>query len=102
MIDKDPSAYSVLTYMWVLGLSLWGGIVSFMRKLRSGESRIFNFTELVGELVTSGFAGMITFYLCQFADISDLLTSVLVGISGHMGSRAIFQIEKWAMRRFPK
>ncbi|MEW6613818.1 MAG: hypothetical protein AB1409_13870, partial [Pseudomonadota bacterium] len=29
-----------------------------------------------------------------------LITAALVGISGHMGSRAIFQLERWAQARF--
>lgn len=32
--------------------------------------------------------------------ISPLITAALVGVSGHMGSRAIFQIEKMVESRF--
>lgn len=98
---KDPTTYSLLTYFWVFGLSTWGGISSFLRKRREGAVRPFNFTELVGEIVTSAFAGVLTFYLCEAADINQLWSAALVGISGHMGSRAIFNIERWAALRFP-
>lgn len=93
MPEKDPATYGLVTYAWVLLLSFWGGAVSFMRKLKAGEVRVFNVTELIGELVTSGFAGVITFYLCQWSNFPDLLTAALVGVSGHMGSRAIFHLE---------
>ncbi len=93
MPEKDPSSYSLLTYLWVLALSSWGGLVSFFRKVREGVADRYNFMELIGELVTSGFAGVITFYLCEAGAISQLWTAVFVGISGHMGTRAIFHLE---------
>lgn len=100
MPEKDPFNYGVVTYLWVFALSMLGGAVSFARKLRDGVARAFNFSEFVGELVTSGFAGLLTFWLCEAADINKLVSAVLIGISGHMGSRAIFRVEKWAEERF--
>lgn len=99
MPEKDPTNYSLLTYVWVLILSSWGGIVNFVRKRKSGEARPFNFSELVGEICTSGFAGVLTFLLCEASEISPLITAALVGISGHMGSRAIYHLENWATAR---
>lgn len=94
MPEKDPSTYTFLTYAWVMILSTWGGVVSFVKKVRTGESKPHNFMEFIGEIVTSGFAGMMTFYLCEAAGISQLLTAVFVGICGHMGTRAVFLLEK--------
>lgn len=99
MPERDPTNYSLITYGWVTALAMWGGIVNFMRKRADGHTRAFNFTEFVGEIVTSAFAGVLTFWLCESAGISGLVTAALVGISGHMGSRAIFQFEQWASRR---
>lgn len=100
MPEKDPTTYSIITYLWVVGLSAWGGLVSFTRKMKDGRTRAFNIAEFIGEIVTSAFAGIITFWLCEAAGISPLITSALVAISGHMGSRAIFQFEKWAESKF--
>lgn len=100
MPEKDPTTYSLITYGWVLLLSAWGGAVSFWRKIKSGKARPFNIMEFVGELFTSAFAGVLTFWLCQAANIDGLVTAALVGISGHMGSRAIAQVELWAANRF--
>jgi hypothetical protein len=93
-MDKDPLNYSLLTYVWVTALSAWGGIVNWIRKRKSGETRPFNFTELVGEIFTSAFAGVMTFYLAEAAGLDTLITAALVGVSGHMGSRGIFLLEK--------
>lgn len=96
MPEKDPTTYSLITYVWVSMLSIWGGIVNWLRKRREGQTRPFNVNELIGEIITSAFAGMLTFWLCEAAGISPLITAALVGISGHMGSRAIYQMESWA------
>lgn len=72
-----------------------------MRKLRRGHVRAFNFAEFIGELSASAFAGVTTFYLCQWSGFSPVLTAALVGISGHMGSRAIFMMEKFFESKFP-
>lgn len=98
--EKDPGNYSLLTYLWVFGWSTFGGLVSYLRKVREGIVHPISITEFVGEIVTSAFVGVITFWLCELAEFSPLLTAALVGISGHMGSRAIFLFEQWAERRF--
>jgi hypothetical protein len=102
MFDKDPSSYSLITYFWVIALAAWGGAVSFINKVKSGDSRAFNITEFIGEIVTSGFVGVLTFWLCEAAGFNPLITAALVGITGHMGSRALFQLEKWASNKFLK
>ena len=100
MPEKDPTTYSLITYAWVSTLAAWGGVVNFIRKTQDGVARPFNITELVGEILTSAFAGVLTFWLCEAAGFSGLITAALVGISGHMGSRAIFQMEQWAESKF--
>ena len=99
MPEKDPSTYGLITYLWVTGLAAWGGPVSFYRKVKSGETRVFNVVELIGEIATSAFAGLITFWLCEAAQLDPLVTAALVGVSGHMGSRALYQFERWAQTR---
>jgi hypothetical protein len=101
MIEKDPTSYSLITYAWVFLLAILGGVVNFVRKLQQGHVRAFNFVEFIGEIVTSAFAGVITFWLCENANMSPLLTAAFVGVSGHMGSRAIFMAENWLKTKFP-
>jgi len=101
MLDKDPTSYPIFTYAWVFGLAIMGGIVNFMRKMQLGYVRAFNIVEFIGECVTAAFAGVITFWLCESAGISGLVTAAMVGLSGHMGSRAIFLAEDWLKSKFP-
>lgn len=100
-IEKSPETYPLITYAWVIGLSAAGGAVAFIRKFRAGHVRVFNVAELVGECATSAFAGVMTFYLCEWSNMSQLATAALVGISGHMGSRAIGNLEMFFESRFP-
>jgi hypothetical protein len=102
MPEKSPEAYSFITYGWVFALAILGGVVSFMRKLQLGHTRVFNLVEFIGEIVTSAFAGVLTFWMCEHADISPLMTAAFVGVSGHMGSRALFMAEGWLTKQFPK
>lgn len=101
-MEKDPTSYSLITYAWVFCLSILGGLVNFMRKLKSGHTRAFNIVELIGEIVTSAFAGVITFWLCEHAQLNPLVTAALVGISGHAGSRAILFFEDLLQSKFPE
>ena len=101
MLDKNPlTDYNYITYAWVIWLAVWGGIVNFWHKLKTGKARAFNVTEFIGEIVTSGFVGVLTFWLCEAGGISPLMTAVFVAISGHMGARAIFLFEKIMENRF--
>ncbi len=96
----------VMTHLAVLLVSLLGGFASFMRKVRSGAARAWNLIEFVGELTTAALVGLIAFWLCQSADLNKYLTAALVGVSSHMGTRALFLAEQWLERwiraRFPE
>ncbi len=98
----DPAL--LVTYTWVIALAMMGGMANFIRKVKRGEARPFNLVELVGELVISASAGIITYFLCQWAGVNEWLTAALVGISGHAGSRFFFMgeraLERWLDRLF--
>jgi hypothetical protein len=98
---KDPTSYSLLTYSWVVLLSAWGGTVRFIRKVKAGDMTVKQalFT-LAGEIVTSSFAGVVTFYGCEALHTEPLYTAMLVGIAGHMGGRALEPLEKVYKRWF--
>lgn len=93
-VSKDPTSYSLITYAWVVALSAWGGTVRFIRKVRAGEMSLKQAAKsLIGEVLTSAFAGVLTFYLAEATNVTPLWTAVLVGVAGHMGGRSIEHIE---------
>lgn len=108
MLEKPPQSaiipsdlMGILTWVWVVGLSLLGGLTSFLRKVKDGHARAWNFTELVGELTASGLTGIITYNLCAWRGLDQQLTAGLVGIAAHMGSRALFKLEAIFDKNFP-
>ena len=103
MQEKVPiftSIADLLTYAWVFGLAMLGGAASFVRRVRSGQSKYSNILELIGELVVSAFAGLVTFFLCRSAGFDEMLTAAFIAISGHMGTRIIFKFEAYLVKKF--
>jgi len=95
MIEKDPTAYTWLTYAWVVGLSAWGAVVQVIRRATSSELTVRQKVKLIlAEIFISTFAGMVTFMLCEWAEVDKMLAAALIAISGHMGARAIILTEK--------
>lgn len=106
MIDKPPHPPAnewaeFITWAWMIGISLLGGFVSFVRKVRASNVRVWNFTEFIGEIVTAALAGIITANLCQWLGYPAPLTYALTGIGAHMGSRALFKLEALFDAKFP-
>jgi hypothetical protein len=93
--------YEALTYSWVLILSIWGGAASYLGKVRHGKLR-FSIVALMDDLLISGFVGVITFFLCQSAALEQWLSAAIIGVSSHMGSRAIMMLEKALELKFEK
>lgn len=106
MIEKPPphTVYdlaTLITWGWMIGISLLGGLASFVNKVRTGKVRPWNFTEFVGEIVIAALVGVITANLCKWLGYPEPLTYALVGISSHMGSRALFKLEALFESKFP-
>lgn len=95
MIDKESTngVISFITFIWVIGIASWGGMVSYFYKMDK-EKLTFSIMRLSIEMMTSAFVGLLTYLLCSASNISPELTAPLVGLSGHMGTRALFLIEK--------
>lgn len=94
MPEKSPETYSLVTYAWVIGLAAWGGITNHLARVKAGKRDAFSIVELIGEMATSGFAGVLAFYACEASGIGALYAAVIVGISGHMGGRALYLMEE--------
>lgn len=78
---------------------MWGGLVSFLSKVRAGKVRAFNIIELIGELAISAFVGILTFWLAEAAGFPEILTAATVGISSHMGTRGMYKLEQFLVRK---
>lgn len=107
MSDKDPTQTAFLIewiqqvspYVSTLFLSAWGGIVNHVHGLKNSK-RKFNLKDFAFDLIVATFAGLLTHFLCELANIEGAMASVLVAISGHMGTRAIAGYENLHKRIF--
>lgn len=94
-MDKDSLKEIItglITYGWMIALAMMGGLVSFIRRLNESKepkplSQIF--FRLMGEMIISSFAGIITVLLCIYWDMPLVLIGVLAGVAGHLGGKAI-------------
>lgn len=87
--DQDPFGYPLSTYLWVLGLALFGGAVKYINRTDKFKPLI-----LLRDLVTAGFAGLLTFWVCQWQDIGGPVSAILIATSGLMGTKALSVFEK--------
>jgi len=84
-------------YVLFVLMSVWGGTAAYISRLkRSG--RIFSLVELIGEWSISGFSGIVTGFICHAYGVDYYITLAAVGISGHMGGRLIFIVERFGQR----
>ncbi len=84
--------------LWMLAIAASGGFVSFYGKVKSGESKVFNIMELLGEVFVSALVGLVTYWICKGFAVNEWLTAAGVAISGHMGTRGIALVEN-ALRK---
>ena len=80
-------------------LAVLGGVVSYIQRMRTKRSMIFSLAELIGECAISGFVGILTALICVANGLGVELSAALTGIAGHMGSRALFLLERAISRR---
>lgn len=90
----NPKFAHLITYLWVLLLSTFGGLASFARRIKSGETIHHPVRDLFVDLLISGFTGLLTFWLCIYGAIDYPLNAVLIGIASHMGTRGLIFLER--------
>jgi len=87
-LDIVSCLKSMLPYLTTILLSMWGGSVHYLQKIKK-QSLKFKWGELWFDLVISSFAGVLTYFLCQWGNITGPKSAFLIAISGHMGTRVI-------------
>lgn len=99
MPDKDPQNYSLIQYAWVVGLSVWGGVVGYLQKMRQSASE-FHLGAMVSEMITSSLAGILAFFICELAGVGGLMSAICIAIAGHTGGEFVSRVKGGVWSRY--
>lgn len=95
---KSPLSYTLREYGVILGIALMGGFAGWYRRVKRGDVEALNFAALVGELMISAFAGLLTFWVFEYFAFSPLITAAAAGMAGHAGGSGIAWMERLSKR----
>ena len=79
-------------YVLFIALAVWGGTVNYISK-NNKEGGQFSWTEWVGEITVSGFAGVLVALIGIEMEWSVYITAFMARMAGHMGGRALYIFE---------
>jgi len=101
-VHKNPLSYSLRDYGVILAIAMLGGFVRWYNAVRRGESAGYDLRILVGELFTSAFIGILTFWACEAMNVQPLITAALAGMAGHAGVSGLMWVERFLKRFFER
>lgn len=99
---KSPEEWDPIIWAIAAVSGLMGGLIRVWGRLRAGQPRVFNFLELLGELVVSGLVGLLAYLGAAGLDLSGGICSAVAGIAGHMGTRWLVLLERVLEARIDK
>ena len=101
-IHRSPLSYSLREYGLILAIAMLGGFVRWYNAVRRGESAAYDLRTLVGELFTSAFLGILTFWACEAFNVQPLVTAAMAGMAVHAGVSGLLWAERVLKRLFER
>lgn len=93
MPQNNPDNFPLLTWIWVIGMSIFGSIVRTITM----QNEPLRGWRLVGRLtanaIVSIFIAIITAALCVWANVAFWLMVVFIGLTSHMGAPVLLMAE---------
>jgi hypothetical protein len=99
MPEKDPTTWTIATWMLAVGMAFGGGLVSFYQRYKQRHRKAFTALELAGEIATSAFVGLGVFMLLSAVEQSAGICAAGAGVGGHMGTRLLFFTEVFITKK---
>lgn len=100
MPEKDPMNWSIGTWLFVFAVASGGGVINWLAHAKARHPRRFSVIELLGEVFTSAFVGVLVFMLFASYDQPTAVCAAAAGVSGHMATRLLFLIENQVHKQF--
>lgn len=95
MNDNDPSMLNEfgtwVTCLWITGISILSGFIRYYQKVDKRNVRHSIFSAF-GEVAISTLMSMISFALCDYANLDWHYTVVIVGYSSYKGTSAMMKL----------
>lgn len=104
-MQKNPMDYPASIYLLVLGIAILGGLVDRLQRMVGGKTPHCWRCALVRlsvDALTSGFCGLLIFWLCEAMNVPFMWAAPIIGMGGHMGCRALFLMERIAIQRLER
>ncbi|SJM89981.1 phage holin family protein [Crenothrix polyspora] len=98
MIDKDPMAWDLATWLLGFGIGVVGGALKFFSSPQMKDKKLSAYA-LILDIVTSGFVSLIAFMALNTLEVPIGLSVSLGGVCGHMSTRLLFLIERIIERK---
>ena len=80
--------FDLVEWLIIIGLASWGGIVRYLMDIKASNIR-FSLVGAIFQVIISGFTGFIGGLLGFELGLTDIMTYILAGMSGAMGSLAL-------------
>ena len=94
MAHQDPSSIPVVSYLWVIGLSLLSAIAGYLSRFLSEKPPSRPILALIMDVSYSLLAGLTTYFMGQASELPEMTVIVLVCIGSHMGARLLFSLQR--------
>jgi hypothetical protein len=95
---RNPLQISLAEYGLMLSIAILGGLVSWIRKVKSGDLPPWSLAQLIGEMVISAFAGLLTFWAATAIGMQLVVIAPLAGMAGLAGSKGLALAERYAQK----
>jgi hypothetical protein len=95
-MEKEAFGYPLVTYVWVIAVAACAGLVKYLNSMQK-----FVIGRALIEIITSGFTGVMTFWICKWGNIDSTLLPFIIAVSGLMGNRAWVEFENFLRTKFP-
>jgi hypothetical protein len=95
---RNPLQISLSEYGLMLSVAILGGLVGWIRKVKSGDLPPWSLAQLIGEMVISAFGGLLTFWACTAIGLQLVVIAPLAGMAGLAGSKGLALAERYAQK----